>query len=152
MGDGAVPCVEVRRRPHLRAGRGRLGGKSAVEGAAIDHQARKRAVVARVGGQEGQHALDALHADPGIARDAGFPRPISHGLNNLGLACRAILRHGVRPASIRQMAVRFVGPGLPGDTVRVEIFDGGAGTLRFRATALERDVRLLDRGLCRVEG
>lgn len=93
-----------------------------------------------------------IHADPGIARDAGFPRPISHGLNNLGLACRAILRHGVRPASIRQMAVRFVGPGLPGDTVRVEIFDGGAGTLRFRATALERDVRLLDRGLCRVEG
>lgn len=93
-----------------------------------------------------------IHADPGIAREAGFTRPISHGLNNFGLACRAILRHGVRPASIRQMAVRFVGPGLPGDTVRVEIFDGGAGTLRFRATALERDVRLLDRGLCRVEG
>ena len=93
-----------------------------------------------------------IHADPGIARAAGFPRPISHGLNNLGLACRAILRHGVRPESVRQMAARFVQPGLPGDTVRVELFDGGAGTLQFRATALERDVRLLDRGMCRVEG
>ncbi len=89
-----------------------------------------------------------IHADPGVAREAGFERPISHGLNNLGLACRAILKTVLpgRPDRLRAIAVRFVQPGLPGDTVRVELFDGGAGTLQFRATAVERGVRLLDRG------
>lgn len=95
-----------------------------------------------------------IHADPAIARAAGFPRPISHGLNNLGLACRAILRATGAvdaPARLREIAVRFVRPGLPGDTLRVEVFDRGAGRLHFRATALERGVRLLDRGVCRME-
>ena len=91
-----------------------------------------------------------IHADPDVARDAGFERPISHGLNNLGLACRAILKAVLpgRPDRLRAIAVRFVQPGLPGDTVRVELFDVGAGRLQFRATAVERGVRLLDRGSC----
>ena len=94
-----------------------------------------------------------IHADPGVAREAGFERPISHGLNNLGLACRAILKICApgRPERLRAIAVRFVQPGLPGDTVRVELFDGGAGRLQFRATAVERGVRLLDRGSCTLE-
>lgn len=94
-----------------------------------------------------------IHADPGIARAAGFERPISHGLNNLGLACRAVLRRcaAAEPQRVRAIAVRFVNPGLPGDTVRVELFDGGAGRVQFRATAVERGVRLLDRGLCLLE-
>lgn len=95
-----------------------------------------------------------IHADPAIARAAGFPRPVSHGLNNLGLACRAVLRATSleRPERLRGMAARFVQPGLPGDTVRVELFDAGAGTLQFRATAVERGVRLLDRGTCSLAG
>lgn len=97
-----------------------------------------------------------IHADPGVAREAGFERPISHGLNNLGLACRAILktRAAGRPERLGAIAVRFVQPGLPGDTVRVELFEGPAstGTLHFRATAVERGVRLLDRGTCTLEG
>ena len=91
-----------------------------------------------------------IHADPEVAREAGFERPIAHGLNNLGLACRAILKACApgRPERVRGLAVRFVAPGLPGDTVRVELFDGGAGLVRFRASAVERGVRLLDRGCC----
>lgn len=91
-----------------------------------------------------------IHADPAIARQAGFERPISHGLNNLGRACRAVLKTCApgRPERLRSIAVRFVAPGLPGDTVRVELFDGGAGTVLFRCTAVERGVRLLDRGVC----
>jgi acyl dehydratase len=91
-----------------------------------------------------------IHANPAIAREAGFERPISHGLNNLGRACRAVLKACAagRPERLRSIAVRFVAPGLPGDTVRVELFDGGAGTVRFRSTAVERGVRLLDRGIC----
>ncbi len=91
-----------------------------------------------------------IHANPAIAHEAGFERPISHGLNNLGRACRAVLKACAagRPERLRSIAVRFVAPGLPGDTVRVELFNGGAGTVRFRSTAVERGVRLLDRGIC----
>jgi len=95
-----------------------------------------------------------IHADPAVAREAGFERPISHGLNNLGLACRAILKACApgRPERLRALAARFVAPGLPGDTVRIELFDRDGATLAFRATAVERGVRLLDRGSCELHG
>lgn len=95
------------------------------------------------------HDMMPIHADPATAREAGFERPISHGLNTMGLAARAILRRLApgAPERLRQLSVRFVSPGLPGDTVRVELFHGAEG-LRFRARALERGVWLLDRGRC----
>jgi acyl dehydratase len=97
--------------------------------------------------------LMPLHADPRIARAAGFERPISHGLNNLGLACRAVLKHHApgRPERLRALSARFASPGYPGDTVRVELLDEGGGVLRFRARALERGVLLIDRGECRLD-
>lgn len=95
-----------------------------------------------------------IHADPEVAQRAGFERPISHGLNNLGIACRALLKRFApgRPERLREMAVRFVQPGLPGDTVRVEMMPspGEPGLVHFRARALERDVPLLDRGFARL--
>ena len=96
--------------------------------------------------------LMPIHADPTVARRAGFERPISHGLNNLGLACRAILKRVApgRPEGLRSMGVRFVQPGFPGDTIRVEMSCQG-DLVRFRARALERDVLLLDRGECRLD-
>jgi acyl dehydratase len=71
-------------------------------------------------------------------------------LNNLGRACRALLKACApgHPERVRSIAARFVSPGLPGDTVRVELFDDGHGRVQFRSTAVERGVRLLDRGLC----
>jgi acyl dehydratase len=92
-----------------------------------------------------------IHADPVIARDAGFDQPISHGLNTMGLACRAILKHFARaqPERLRAMAVRFVSPAFPGDTIRVEMFDEGEA-IRFRAWAVERQLLVLDRGECRL--
>ena len=91
-----------------------------------------------------------IHADPGIARRAGFDRPISHGLNTMGLACRAILKRFSpgHPERLRSMFVRFAQPAYPGETLRVDLFDEG-DTVRFRAVAVERDVIVLDRGECR---
>lgn len=88
-----------------------------------------------------------IHADPAIARDAGFPRPISHGLNTFGLACRAALKLYAqrRPDKIVAMAARFTAPAFPGETIRVELIEA-AGGLRFRAIALERGAIVLDRG------
>jgi len=92
-----------------------------------------------------------IHANPVIASDAGFDKPISHGLNTMGLACRAILKRFApgRPERLRAMAVRFVSPAFPGDTIRIEMFEEG-DTIRFRARAVERQMLVLDRGECRL--
>jgi acyl dehydratase len=92
-----------------------------------------------------------IHADPVVAREAGFDQPISHGLNTMGLACRAVLKRYAlgHPERIGAMAVRFVSPALPGDTIRVEMFEEGE-TVRFRAWAIERQMMVLDRGECRL--
>jgi len=47
------------------------------------------------------------------------------------------------------MAVRFVSPALPGDTIRVEMFEE-PNRIRFRAWALERHTLVLDRGDCQL--
>ena len=88
-----------------------------------------------------------IHADPDIARDAGFERPISHGLNTFGLACRAALKHFApgHPEKLISMSVRFAAPAYPGDTIRIELFATTVG-VRFRARALERRVLVLERG------
>jgi len=95
-----------------------------------------------------QASLDymPIHADPEIAREAGFERPISHGLNTFGLVCRAALKHFAprRPERLVSMAVRFAAPAYPGDTIRIEFFESDG--IRFRAVAVEREVVVLDRG------
>lgn len=87
-----------------------------------------------------------LHADPAIARRAGFDMPILHGLCTNGIATRAVLSaycdHD--PARLKQMFVRFSKPVMPGETIRVEFHEDG-DTLRFRAIAVERDAVVLDR-------
>lgn len=97
------------------------------------------------------HDYMPIHADPKLARSAGFDRPIAHGLNTLGIACRAILKLVLphAPHRLRTMAVRFVSPAFPGDTIRVELFRRPEG-IRFRAWAVERQTLVLDRGHCEI--
>ena len=92
-----------------------------------------------------------IHADPEVARRAGFERPISHGLCTMGLACRAILKRYApgQAARLRSMFVRFASPAYPGETIRIELFEEG-DVIRFRALAVERHVLVLDRGECRL--
>lgn len=87
-----------------------------------------------------------LHADPAVARRAGFERPILHGLATFGLACRALLRSLCpdRPAALTAMDCRFSAPVYPGETVETEIWDLGEGAYAFRARVGERVV--LDSG------
>lgn len=88
-----------------------------------------------------------LHADPQVARQGGFDRPILHGLANMGLACRAILERfcPAQAERLTAMSVRFVAPAYPGETLRVEFVEDPHG-VRFRARSVERGVLLLDRG------
>jgi acyl dehydratase len=89
-----------------------------------------------------------LHADPAFARDAGFERPILHGLCAYGMAARAIARAFLDEDAtrLRALALRFAAPVFPGDTLRFELWRDGPA-LRFRAVVPARgDVIVLDQG------
>lgn len=93
--------------------------------------------------------LNPLHADPELARAAGFDRPILHGACTYAVACHAYLRTiaGYQAALLRRFDVRFSAPVIPGDTIRVAFWDLGENRHAFRAEAVERGVVVLNNGL-----
>ena len=91
--------------------------------------------------------FNPLHADPGVALAAGFPRPILHGLATMGIALHAVLRAllGYDASAVRGMRVRFTAPVLPGETLRTELWRDGC-LVSLRTTALERNTLVLNAG------
>jgi acyl dehydratase len=94
-----------------------------------------------------------LHADPEIAKAAGFPRPILHGLCTFGVAGHALLRTlcAYDPARLKRMHLRFSAPVFPGETVRTEIWREAGGSFGFRCRIVERDVVAINNGLVEIE-
>ena len=92
-----------------------------------------------------------LHAEPAVAKEAGFPRPILHGLATYGVAGHAILKTycNYDPARLKSLGVRFSAPVYPGETIRTEMWRSG-DTLQFRARVLERDLVVLSHGTAEV--
>ena len=92
-----------------------------------------------------------LHADPEIARKAGFDAPILHGLCTLGAAGHAILKTccDYDPARFKSLQLRFSAPVYPGETVRTEMWREN-GTISFRSRVVERDVVVLNNGRAEV--
>jgi acyl dehydratase len=87
-----------------------------------------------------------LHADPAVARKAGFDRPILHGLASYGIAGRAVTKAaGVRLGSL---AVRFAGVVYPGDTLEFTVWRE-AGKIFFEGHVGDR--RVLDRAYAETE-
>lgn len=95
--------------------------------------------------------LNPLHADPAVARAAGFPKPILHGLATFGVAGHAVLKAvcGYDPARLASIAGRFSTPVFPGETIRTELWRDGA-VVSFRARVVERDVIVLNNGRAEV--
>ena len=89
-----------------------------------------------------------LHSDPEIARQAGFERPILHGLCTYGITCRAILAGvtGFDPAPIASHQVRFSAPVFPGDTLTVDLWRDGK-QVAFEARVKARAVTVIKNGL-----
>jgi acyl dehydratase len=94
-----------------------------------------------------------LHAEPAVARAAGYPRPILHGLCTYGVAGHAILKTfcDYEPERLQALSVRFSAPVFPGETIRTEMWKRGS-TVLFRSRAIERDVVVLNNGVARVDG
>lgn len=61
-----------------------------------------------------------LHADPAVARVAGFERPISHGLLSFGMTAR-MLEDTFAPLGIAAIGARFAAPMVPGETDRKSV-------------------------------
>lgn len=102
---------------------------------------KRAALIYRLSGD-----FNPLHSNLQVAREAGFDRPILHGMCTMGIACRAIIETycDSQPARMKSLFVRFSQPVFPGETIRIEFFEE-RDVLRFRAYAMERGVVVLDR-------
>src|SRR5690349_15308471 len=90
-----------------------------------------------------------LHRDPKVAKLAGFPRPILHGLCSYGTACRAVISTICKydPTKLTSFDVRFSSPVYPGETIVTEMWVDGS-VVSFRSKLKERDVVVLNNGKC----
>lgn len=88
-----------------------------------------------------------IHADPEVARNAGFTRPILHGLCTYGMACRAVVQLCCDGDSekLASFGLRFSAPFYPGETLRVDVWKTMHGT-HFEASCVERGVKVLSHG------
>lgn len=93
-----------------------------------------------------------LHADPEVARKAGFDKPILHGLCSFGVVCRALVELCCEgdPTRLTKMQVRFSSPVYPGETIVTEVWNDAEGRVSFRAKVAERDVVVINNGLAAV--
>lgn len=110
----------------------------------------EQAVIYRLSGD-----FNPLHIDPQVSIQAGFTKPILHGLCSYGIAGRAVLKLLCNndPNRLRRFDVRFSSPVYPGETLRTEIWREGAGCAAFRVRVVERDVIALNNGYVEfVEG
>lgn len=100
---------------------------------------RRAALIYRLSGD-----LNPLHSDPDVARQAGFDRPILHGLASYGAAAVAIPRAlGLSPAELARLDCRFSGVVFPGDVLDFRIWRTPEGAV-FQAFVGER--KTLDQG------
>ena len=94
-----------------------------------------------------------LHADLEVAANAGFPRPILHGLCTYGVAARAIVQAACNNDATRltQLDTRFSSPVFPGETLVCEMWRDGKEAVRFRAKVKERDIVVLSHGYAGIK-
>jgi acyl dehydratase len=91
--------------------------------------------------------LNPLHCDPTFAREAGFPRPILHGLSTYGISCRAMLQTWCDhdPNRIVSHQLRFSSPVFPGETIAFDMWREADG-VAFEARIPERGATVIKNG------
>lgn len=79
---------------------------------------RRAALIYRLSGD-----WNPLHADPDVARAAGFPRPILHGLASYGMAGLAVCRAFATPTEqLAGLSLRFSNVVYPGDVLEFSLW------------------------------
>ncbi len=89
-----------------------------------------------------------LHVDPTVARAAGYPRPILHGLASYGVAAHAIARTfcDYDASRLTRLDARFSAPVYPGETLTFDMWQDSPGQLRFLARVAERNIVVMSHG------
>jgi hypothetical protein len=95
-----------------------------------------------------------LAVDLDIATSIPNARPgqrMLRGVGSFGLAGRAVLKLlcDNEPRRLRHLGVRYAGPMLTDETMRIEVWRTGTGSAAFRMHAVERDVPVLNH--CHVQ-
>jgi len=88
-----------------------------------------------------------LHADPAVAKKAGFERPILHGLATMGVAGHALLKSccDYDAGRLTSLRLRFTAPVYPGEILRTEIWQDDE-QISFRCSVPARDRVVLSNG------
>jgi len=96
--------------------------------------------------------LNPLHADLDVAKAAGYPRPILHGLATFGGVGHALLKSvcDYQPERMIAMSGRFSAPVFPGETIRTEIWRDGS-VISFRALVPERNIVAMSNGRAEIK-
>jgi acyl dehydratase len=89
-----------------------------------------------------------LHADPGFAARAGFPRPILHGLCTWGIVCKAVVDalFDGDVARVGSYSAKFAGVLFPGETLRIRVWSQDDRLIVTAATPV-REAPILADGL-----
>lgn len=95
-----------------------------------------------------------LHADPAVAKAAGFERPILHGLATFGLGAYAVIRCCADgdPARLKAFDIRFTSPVYPGETLETQIWrmPGQPNGFQLRARVVGRDKVVMNHGFAEL--
>ena len=68
-----------------------------------------------------------IHTDPEIAKAAGFPSVILHGLCTMAFTGQAVVENKLKGdiTKLRDISVRFSKPVFPQDTLKIDAFENG---------------------------
>ena len=107
---------------------------------------RRAALIYRLCGD-----LNPLHAEPAVARQAGFERPILHGMATYGVIGHAVVAHACNgdPALLRSLKGRFSAPVYPGERIQVSLWREPGG-VAIRASVAERNAVVFNSGFAEV--
>jgi len=91
----------------------------------------------------------ALHVDAEVARNAGFEKPIMHGLCTMGHACRALVQCLVpgAPERVLRIGCRFRSPLYPGTPIKTLIWSAGDGRALWRVVRASDEGVVIDNGI-----
>lgn len=133
--DGSL-VAEVRGTMFIRGG-GKGGPKAAAEEQAAPEVVYEETT--KVDDDQTQRYAEAsgdhnpIHLDENVAKMAGLPRTINHGMCTMAIATKAAVNGlaGGDPSRIKQVSVRFSKPVFPGEEVTTKLWkldESGDGT------------------------
>lgn len=98
--------------------------------------------------------VNPIHSNPEVAKQAGFDRPILHGLCSYGVAGRIALRElaGNDPSRFIALDARFTKVVMPGDTLVVEGFVLEPGKAAITVTVKETGDKAIANALLEFRG